>query len=133
MKNSSIIRNLKKHRELQEEFKEVSRQLRILEKRRDSLQGTLENLARVDEVFEGVALSFSLGDICPVSEDIQRYCNIYSNAHNGGKTWGLNLREFRNSSGGEWRGADWPDRDSATLAGKRWITEGTVPPMNGKE
>jgi hypothetical protein len=133
MLNTAILKALRKQGELEEDFKEVIKKLGHLEKQKKFLGEILSELYRVDEVFEGVALSFLGGSILAPGEDIDRYCEVYPNAHNCGKTWGLNLRRGGYDAGGEWRGANWPDEDSATLAGKLWVAKGTVPPRDGKE
>jgi len=137
VKNADIVRDLPKLSFLKHEQKALEAQIKGLEKQRRRLEEEINTLEDVTEIFEGVALhvndkAYQYGPACdvnPVDNTERRYAEIYPNAHNEGKDFGLKLRLYGQSSGGggeDWRGTGWAYAD-AVLVGKRWAAHGTKP------
>jgi hypothetical protein len=134
MKNADIIRALPQLKSLKYDLEATKRQLRNLEKQQRQLEHEIDALGKVTEIFEGVALhvdeqTYAHGVNCNVSavdDSTRRYAEVYPNAHNVSKDWGLKLRVFGQQSGGgseDWRGTDWGYND-AVLVAKRWVAHG---------
>jgi len=137
MKNAEIVRDLPKLSFLKHEQKSLEAQIKGLEKQRRRLEEEINTLEDVTEVFEGVALhvndkNYAMGpalDVHPVDNTERRYAEVYPNAHNEGKDFGLKLRSYGQAAGGggeDWRGCGWAYAD-AVLVGKCWAAHGTKP------
>lgn len=137
MKNAAIIRALPDHKSLRHEHEALKRQIKSLLKQEQQLQREVDTLDRVTEVFEGVALSVDERptiygrdlDVHAVGDDIDRWADVYANAHNNGADYGLRFR-FRRANGmspaEDWQGTGWAWKDACLMA-RQFVAHGTVP------
>jgi len=106
-------------------------------KQEQQLQREVDLLDRVTEIFEGVALAvnekaYDNGpalDVHAVSYDIQRWADVYPNAHNGGQDWGVRFRDTSGAGPGgreKWGGTGWPFAE-ACAAARAYVAHGTEP------
>lgn len=137
MKNAEIVKAYPHRKTLRAEHEALKKQIKNLLKQEQQLQREVDLLDRVTEIFEGVALTvnekaYSDGpalDVHAVSYDIQRWADVYPNAHNGGKDWGIHFRDTSGSAPGgreTWGGTGWPFAE-ACAAARRYVAHGTVP------
>lgn len=132
MKNADLVRRLPKLAELRREALLARRATHTAAVRATKLEEELEELERVSEVREGVALIYREGFIEAAGE-IRRCAQTYANAHNKGATWGLYTYDDPAGRKGErWWGAEWPSAAAAKAAALAWILHGTVPTFNGQ-
>lgn len=137
MKNAEIVKAYPNRKELRAEHEALKQQIKRLMKQEQQLQREVGLLDRVTEIFEGVALSvdekdYSDGpalDVHAVDYSIGRWADVYPNAHNGGKDWGLKLRDNSGAgpgSGENWCGTGWPYAE-ACAAARRYVAHGIAP------
>lgn len=137
MKNAEIVKAYPNRKELRAEHEALKTKIKNLVKQEQQLQREVGLLDRVTEIFEGVALTVNKKDygdgpgldVHAVSYDIQRWADVYPNAHNGGKDWGLKMRDTSGSAPGgreKWGGTGWPFAE-ACAAARRYVAHGTAP------
>ncbi len=118
----SAYRNLPK---LKREHKELEKEAAKLQRRLGALGEKIYYAKLVDEIVDGIALT---GNYNAVGDDIQRYADIYLNAHNK-KTWGIHFKrwtdDYRVYVDG-WGGADNTEEEVNKWA-KDWIVKGILP------
>jgi hypothetical protein len=93
----------------------------------ERLDEELEVLDRVTSVSEGIALTGRGGQggwIEALGDDVRRCAEIYPNAHNGGRTFGLyTYTDSFGRQGEQWHGADL-NRAEAQMAAMAWVVRG---------
>lgn len=136
MKNAEIIKAYPNRKSLRAEHEALKQQIKNLMKQEQQLQREVTLLDRVTEIFEGVALTVNEKaygdgpalDVHAVSYDIQRWADVYPNAHNKGADWGLKMRDTSTQNGGreKWGGTGWPFVE-ACAAARAYVAHGTEP------
>ncbi len=136
MKNAEIVKAHPNRKALRAEHEALKRQIANLVKQEQQLQREVTLLDRVTEIFEGVALTVNEKaygdgpalDVHAVSYDIQRWADVYPNAHNKGADWGIHFRDTSTQNGGreKWGGTGWPFVE-ACAAARAFVAHGTEP------
>jgi hypothetical protein len=137
MKNDAIVKALPNLKMLKHEREALQRQIKNLHKQEQQLQHEITLLDRVTEIFEGIALTvndkaYENGpalDVHAVDFGIARWADVYPNAHNKGKDWGLNMRDTSGANmGGRkiWGGTGWPFAE-ACAAARTYVAHGIEP------
>lgn len=134
MSNKEVISVCRQHKKNVTALKASTFFLESLEKEIATLTERVEAAEDVSYIHKGVPME-EIGisgrySIFPVSDTMERYADIYRNAHNN-RTWGLNLRHYGYDVGGEWMGAKWKTKKACVEAAKEWIATGTEPEFNG--
>lgn len=113
---------------LRKQYEDVKAQLNTLNELRNVLDGQLEAIEKVSEVYKGVALSYFGENIEAVDTNITTRAGIiYQNAVDETK-WGAHVYEDSfGCKGNKWIGAGWTSRDELETVVKDWIVEGTLP------
>lgn len=143
MKNAEIVKAYPNRKALRAEHEALKEQIKKLMKQEQQLQREVGLLDRVTEIFEGVALTVNEKaygdgpalDVHAVAYDIQRWADVYPNAHNGGKDWGIHFRDTSgNRPGGRetWGGTGWPFPE-ACAAARAYVAHGTEPDKGWQE
>jgi len=134
--NAAIVKAYPNRKVLRAEHEALKKQIKNLLKQEQQLQREVDLLDRVTEIFEGVALTvndkaYSDGpalDVHAVDYTLGRWADVYPNAHNKGKDWGIHFRD--NSGSGfrreDWGGCGWPYAE-ACLVARRYVAHGTQP------
>jgi hypothetical protein len=137
VKNAEIVKALPNLKSLQYEHEALKRQIQNLTKQEQQLQREIGVLGRVTEIFEGVALTvnekaYANGpalDVHAADFSLARWADVYPNAHNGGKDWGLNMRDTSGAGPArreKWGGTGWPFAE-ACAAARAYVAHGTEP------
>jgi len=136
MKNDAIIKAHPNRKALHAEHDALKLKIKNLMKQEQQLQRELGLLDRVTEIFEGVALTVNEKaygdgpalDVHAVCYEIQRWADVYPNALNKGKDWGVHFRDTSTQNGGreKWGGTGWPF-DEACAAARAYVAHGTEP------
>jgi len=135
VKNVEIVKAYPNRKALRAEHEALKRQIKGLLKQEEQLQREITLLDRVTEIFEGIALTvndkaYDNGpaiDVHAVSYDIRRWADVYPNAHNNGKDWGLNIRDTSGQNRREkWSGTGWPYAE-ACAAARAYVAHGIEP------
>lgn len=137
MKNAEIVKAYPDRKALRADHEALKRQIANLMKQEQRLQRELTLLDSVTEIFEGVALAVNAKnydngpalDVHAVDFSIARWADVYPNAHNGGKDWGLKMRDTGSPtglSGEKWGGTGWPFAE-ACAAARAYVAHGTEP------
>lgn len=112
-------------------LRSLDEQIADLTAARQSLEYEILTLERVDEIYNGVALSIcDFGGYSINAVDYKltpRSAHVYKNAQNK-RTWGLRTYDNNYGRRGEkWFGANWKIKKEVMKAAKDWIVSGTVP------
>ena len=113
---------------LRKHYAEVQAQLNTLNEQSKVLEGEIEAIEKVDEIYKGVALRNWGKIIEAVDSNITtRAGEIYQNATDDTK-WGARVCEdMFGWKGDHWLGAAWTSPDELEIIVKDWIVEGILP------
>ena len=127
MKNADLVRNFPERARKRAELTAAKRSALSSARKVEKLEQELRTLAVITEVVEGIALKRQGGWIEAAGDDIKRCADIYPNAHNGGKTYGLHTYTDAFGRAGErWHGANLSKAEAEQIA-MTWVLKGTRP------
>jgi hypothetical protein len=130
MQNAQIIRALPKRTAKHAESSALRREAKAALAKAERLDEELRVLDQVTEVSEGIAL-LRRGErdrwVEALGDDIRRCAEIYPNAHNGGRTFGLyTYTDPFGRQGEQWHGAGLSQTE-AQMAAMAWVVRGVRP------
>lgn len=127
MRNADIIKRLPRLEALRTEAAAAEREAKAQWARSQALSEEIRELGRVTEVLDGVALQRVGGFVAAAGEEITRCAEVYPNAHNNGRTYGLHTyTDAFGRQGERWWGAGW-ERSAAQAAADTWVVQGIAP------
>jgi hypothetical protein len=127
MKNADLVRNFPERIRKRAELTAAKRSALSSARKAEKLEQELRALSVITGVIDGIALKRSRGWIEAVGDDIKRCADIYPNAHNGGKTYGLyTYTDAFGRAGERWHGANLTRAQAEQIA-MTWVLKGTRP------
>ena len=125
MNNAAIIRNLPARADKKAELKATKRALAADIRKVERLEEVVDVLDQVAEVINGVAVVRYRTMLVALGDDINRRAEVYPNAHNNGKTFGV--RTFDDGYNGErFHGYNFTKAEADQMA-ETWVTKGIRP------
>jgi hypothetical protein len=125
MKNADLVKSFPQRAAKRAELAAAKRAITAAAKKAEKLDAELRELDKITEIADGIALRRGEGGwIEAVGDDIRRCAQIYPNAHNSGKTYGLyTYTDSFGRAGERWHGFNFSKAEAEQLA-LTWVLRG---------